>query len=172
MIGPGSNIQVYLACGVTDLRKGIDGLAALVQSGQRKKPRRSTRPGNGAKRLRSRRGLHSSCPAQVLRPDHQPAADYRRGAAADRRALRYQRRDCQDFGVRTDFYAITKRSSKRMANCALAMVHSLAGIFHSFAARFNTRKSSLMALSSVGKCPRVRTARRSLAFSDSMAFVV
>lgn len=31
MIGPGSNVRVYLACGVTDMRKGIDGLAALVQ---------------------------------------------------------------------------------------------------------------------------------------------
>lgn len=69
-------------------------------------------------------------------------------------------------------HAILKRPSKRMANWALAMVHSLAGIFHSFAARFNTRNRSFMALSSVGKCPRVRTARRSLAFSDSMAFVV
>jgi len=38
MIGPGSNVRVYLACGVTDMRKGIDGLAALVQSGLRQKP--------------------------------------------------------------------------------------------------------------------------------------
>lgn len=37
MIGPGSNVRVYLACGVTDMRKGIDGLAALVQSGLRQK---------------------------------------------------------------------------------------------------------------------------------------
>ncbi len=32
MIGPGTGVRVYLACGVTDMRKGIDGLAALVQS--------------------------------------------------------------------------------------------------------------------------------------------
>ena len=25
MIGPGSGVRVYLACGVTDMRKGIDG---------------------------------------------------------------------------------------------------------------------------------------------------
>ena len=38
MIGPGANVRVYLACGITDIRKGIDGLAALVQSGLRQKP--------------------------------------------------------------------------------------------------------------------------------------
>src|SRR5262249_44620438 len=38
--------------------------------------------------------------------------------------------------------ALTKRSSNRMANCALAAVHSLAGIFHSLAARFKTSNSS------------------------------
>lgn len=31
MIGPSTNVRVYLACGVTDMRKGIDGLAALAQ---------------------------------------------------------------------------------------------------------------------------------------------
>lgn len=30
MIGLGANTRVYLACGVTDMRKGIDGLAGLV----------------------------------------------------------------------------------------------------------------------------------------------
>jgi hypothetical protein len=39
-----------------------------------------------------------------------------------------------------------KRSSKRMASCALAMPHSRGGIFHSFGARFNTRKRSFRAL--------------------------
>lgn len=29
MIGPGTGVRVYLACGVTDIRKGIAGLAAL-----------------------------------------------------------------------------------------------------------------------------------------------
>lgn len=28
MIGPGTGVRVYLACGVTDMRKGISGLAA------------------------------------------------------------------------------------------------------------------------------------------------
>ena len=32
MIAPGTGVRVYLACGVTDMRKGIDGLTALVQS--------------------------------------------------------------------------------------------------------------------------------------------
>ena len=31
MIGIPGNVRVYLACGVTDMRKGFDGLAAAVQ---------------------------------------------------------------------------------------------------------------------------------------------
>ena len=31
MITPGAGVRVYLACGVTDMRKGITGLAALAQ---------------------------------------------------------------------------------------------------------------------------------------------
>ena len=31
MIGPSGNVRVYLACGVTDMRRGIDGLSALVE---------------------------------------------------------------------------------------------------------------------------------------------
>ena len=31
MIGPGTGVRVYLACGVTDMRKGITGLAAVAQ---------------------------------------------------------------------------------------------------------------------------------------------
>ena len=38
MMGPGANARVYLACGVTDMRKGIDGLMALVQTALRQKP--------------------------------------------------------------------------------------------------------------------------------------
>jgi len=38
MIGPGSAVRVYLACGAIDMRKGIDGLAALVQADLRQKP--------------------------------------------------------------------------------------------------------------------------------------
>ena len=32
MITPGTNTRVYLACGVTDMRKGIGGLAAKAQT--------------------------------------------------------------------------------------------------------------------------------------------
>src|SRR5512132_625048 len=61
-------------------------------------------------------------------------------------------------------HAKVKRSSNRMASWAFANTHSLGGIFHSFAARFNTRNRSLSALSSEGKCPLVLTVgfRRSL----------
>ena len=38
MIALGASARVYLACGVTDIRKGIDGLMALVQSSLRQKP--------------------------------------------------------------------------------------------------------------------------------------
>ena len=65
-----------------------------------------------------------------------------------------------------------KRPSKRMANWAFAMPHSRGGIFHSFCVCLKTRNNSLNALSSVGKWPRARTARRSLALSASMALVV
>ena len=30
MIGPAGNVHVYIACGVTDMRKGFDTLAAQV----------------------------------------------------------------------------------------------------------------------------------------------
>ncbi|RUM22340.1 transposase [Rhizobium phaseoli] len=33
MIAPGANVRVYLACGVTDMRKGIDGLRQKPTSG-------------------------------------------------------------------------------------------------------------------------------------------
>ena len=38
MIAPGTGVRVYLACGVTDMRKGIAGLAALSQDVLRQKP--------------------------------------------------------------------------------------------------------------------------------------
>jgi transposase len=38
MIGPGTGVRVYLACGPTDMRKGIRGLAALAQDVLRQKP--------------------------------------------------------------------------------------------------------------------------------------
>ena len=69
-------------------------------------------------------------------------------------------------------YANLNLPSNMIANCAFAMAHSRGGILHSFWARFNTRKRSFSALSSVGKWPRARTALRNLAFNDSIAFVV
>ncbi|MFU8863322.1 MAG: IS66 family insertion sequence element accessory protein TnpB, partial [Rhodobacterales bacterium] len=38
MIGPGTGVQVYLACGATDMRKGIACLAAVAQDVLRQKP--------------------------------------------------------------------------------------------------------------------------------------
>ncbi len=32
MMGPSGNVRVYLACGVTDMRRAIDGLSALVET--------------------------------------------------------------------------------------------------------------------------------------------
>jgi transposase len=39
MIGPGTGVRIYLACGVTDVRKGIDGLAAVARGHLRQDPR-------------------------------------------------------------------------------------------------------------------------------------
>ncbi len=38
MNGPGTGVRVYLACGVTDMRKGIAGLSAPAQDVLRQKP--------------------------------------------------------------------------------------------------------------------------------------
>ena len=38
MIAPGTGVRVYLACGVTDMRKGINGLSTLAQDVLRQKP--------------------------------------------------------------------------------------------------------------------------------------
>jgi hypothetical protein len=38
MIGPGTGVRVYLACGVTDMRKGIAGLSTIAQDVLRQKP--------------------------------------------------------------------------------------------------------------------------------------
>ena len=51
MIAPGTNVRVYLACGVTDMRKGIGGLAAIAQDVLRQKP-----AGGAAFAFRGRRG--------------------------------------------------------------------------------------------------------------------
>ena len=51
MIGPGTGVRVYLACGITDMRKGIEGLAALAQDQLRQKP-----AGGAVFAFRGRRG--------------------------------------------------------------------------------------------------------------------
>lgn len=38
MIAPGTGVRVYLVCGVTDMRKGIVGLAAVAQNVLRQNP--------------------------------------------------------------------------------------------------------------------------------------
>jgi len=38
MIGPGTGVRVHLACGTTDMRKGIAGLGAVAQDVLRQKP--------------------------------------------------------------------------------------------------------------------------------------
>ena len=38
MIGPGTGVRVYLACGPTDMRKGIGGLAAAAQEVLKQNP--------------------------------------------------------------------------------------------------------------------------------------
>jgi transposase len=51
MIGPGTGVRVYLACGITDMRKGIGGLAMLAQDVLRQKP-----TGGAVFAFRGRRG--------------------------------------------------------------------------------------------------------------------
>ncbi len=51
MIGPGTGVRVYLACGVTDMRKGINGLSALAQDVLRQRP-----TGGAVFAFRGRRG--------------------------------------------------------------------------------------------------------------------
>ena len=84
--------------------------------------------------------------------------------------------ECQEFLARVrggfSHHALTNLLLNMMANWVLASHHSRGGIFHVCATWRKTRYSNLIAASSVGKCPLVRTARRSLAFKDSMAFVV
>ena len=51
MIGPGTGVRVYLACGVTDMRKGIAGLSAMAQDVLCQKP-----TGGAVFAFRGRRG--------------------------------------------------------------------------------------------------------------------
>ncbi len=55
MIGPGTGVRVYLACGVTDMRKGITGLAAAAQQVL------NQNPASGAVLPSRRRAIESSC---------------------------------------------------------------------------------------------------------------
>ena len=82
-----------------------------------------------------------------------------------------RKRECPKFCVRgrVDHHAVTNLSSNMMANWVFASHHSRGGIFHSPATLRKTRYSSFIAASSVGKCPLVRTARRSFAFKDTKA---
>src|SRR5262249_41819292 len=75
--------------------------------------------------------------------------------------------DYQEFRARGGF-----RHNLSPKTTLLASNHSRGGRFHSSAALFKTNYSSFIAASSFGKCPLVRTARRSFAFSASIAFVV
>lgn len=72
MIGPTGNVRVYLACGVTDMRRGIDGLSAMVEAVIKEAP------GSGAifgfRGKRADRVTHrssSSVGGQVFGPDAQ-----------------------------------------------------------------------------------------------------
>ena len=88
-----------------------------------------------------------------------------------RRVYEAYKGDCQNFCVKPVIrHEFTNRSLNMTANCVFAWAHSRAGRFHSAVARFKTKYSSLVAASSEGKCPLVRTARRSFELSASMAF--
>jgi len=71
MIGPGSGIRVYLACGITDMRKGIGGLAMLAQDVLSQTP-----AGDAVFAFRGRRGdrvvkqliLHAHLGIHLLQP--------------------------------------------------------------------------------------------------------
>ena len=67
--------------------------------------------------------------------------------------------------------ALMNRSPNITANWAFAVVHSRGDIFHSFSDLFKIRKSSLVAASSLGKCPLALTARRSFPCLERRAVV-
>ena len=80
--------------------------------------------------------------------------------------------DCQEFCAGGRFPQLKNRSPKMTANCVFASTHSRGARFHCSAALLRTRYNSFIAASSPGKWPRERTARRSLEFKASIAFVV
>lgn len=65
-----------------------------------------------------------------------------------------------------------KRTLKRMANDAFAMTTYERAWSISFSARFKTKNSSLKTALAVGEYPLARTARWSLLFKVSMAFLL
>ena len=82
-------------------------------------------------------------------------------------------RDCQESCARGRFhYWPMNRSPNMTANWVRASVHSRGARFQTSAAWLRTRYSSFNAASSLGKWPRVLTARLSFEFSASMALVV
>ena len=65
MIALASGLRVYLACGVTDMRKGATGLAMLVQQGL------SADPFDGAVfAFRGRRAKHTTFSIRISPCDH------------------------------------------------------------------------------------------------------
>ena len=66
MIGPPGGVRVYLACGVTDMRKGMIGLAMLVQQGL------SDDPFSGALFAFRGRKCRADQGALARRPGHVP----------------------------------------------------------------------------------------------------
>lgn len=67
-------------------------------------------------------------------------------------------------------HQMTNRSLKMTANYVFTSDQSRGERFHSGATMSRARYSSLIAASSRGKCPRVRTARRSSGFNVSMTW--
>ncbi len=195
MIGPTGAVRVMVATKPVDFRKGAEGLAALVRETMQADPfdgaiyvfraKRADRiklvfwDGTGvclfAKRLEDGEfrwpkiedGVMCLSTAQFSALLE--GLDWKRVRAKETPAPGVSEILC---GGRVDHHAVTNLSSNMMANWVLASHHSRGGIFHSPATWRKTRYSSFIAASSVGKCPRVRTARRSFAFKDSMAFVV
>jgi transposase len=88
VIGPGTGVAVYLACGVTDMRKGITGLAAAAQQALQQNPCSGAVFAFRGRRAQSTPfhipfGLCAGCLplAPAARPmfAHRPAHDTRRG---------------------------------------------------------------------------------------------
>jgi len=186
-----SSARVWIAMGHTDMRKGMQGLALLVQQGLNRDPHGGDlyvfrgRAGSLVK-LIWHDGIGMSLYAKRLEKGRfvwPSAKDGIVSLTASQLACLLDGIDWRNPGLSgipcvgglIDHQAAMARmnlSPKSTANCALATAHSLGGIFHSFSERFKIRKISLAAASSLGKWPRVLTARRILEFRASIALVV